>query len=619
MKNKQIIPLLTATASGIMLVGCKESKNIERPNFIIIQADDLGFSDLSYNGNKLAETPNLDSMAKQSVVFSQFHVNPVCAPTRASLLTGRFFLRTGVSHVHGGKDFINLSEKLLPAYLKEAGYATGMWGKWHSGTTKGYLPWERGFDEAYKAQLYKHRESMGQLNGRDTSFTQWADEVIVNFAINFIRRNKEQPFFAYLSHLTCHEPLDAYIQKYMDKGLSKNLSTIYAMNDFMDHQLGRLFQFLKDEGLEEKTIVMFMSDNGPAVLNRWLTDEDRAIRYVNNLKGHKGNIWENGVKSPLFVKWTGHIKAGTVQQVADITDILPTLLDLAGIQEPGNPYPVDGISLKEYLIHPGKEETDRYTFNYANPGWPPTDKPWTPEGVMDEYRPLTKEMKDTLEPLHQIISITGNNFKLMFNPAHYQNTSNVTNGKVLINMDEDPTENLNVYNENPDIASELESKLQTWFQEIAAEDNSYQMPLFFIDDDENTIPAKAPVEISDNLKNTYNYLSNWKIKGSFARYRVQVGNPGNYQVQLVGTGFGESPFKMSVFGQTDTVAMIFSADELASEGFIELTEQDTIITLELLESILKEEVKGGRLDEIILVGMGLGNTTSNKQRATSNK
>ena len=140
----------TGAVLATSLLMCRTKTN--PPNFLVILLDDLGWSDLGCHGNSIISTPNIDQLASESVRFHNFYVNPVCAPTRASLLTGRHFLRTGVAHVHGGKDFVHLEETLLPEYLKQQGYATGMWGKWHSGHAAGYFPWERGFDQAYMAR-----------------------------------------------------------------------------------------------------------------------------------------------------------------------------------------------------------------------------------------------------------------------------------------------------------------------------------------------------------------------------------------------------------------------------------------------------------------------------------
>ena len=214
---------------------------VQKPNFILIQMDDLGWSDLGIHGNTMVDTPNIDKLGHESVRFNQFYVNPCCAPSRASLLTGRHFLRTGVSHVHGGKDYLHLEEKTIGDAFKIGGYKTGMWGKWHSGHTDGYFPWERGFDTAYMAQLYKHHESNGQLNGKYVSHGAWADEVLIDRAIDFMKTHKGQPFFCYISSLTCHSPLDApevFVEKLKKKQLSDSLATLYAMIEFCNRLKG---------------------------------------------------------------------------------------------------------------------------------------------------------------------------------------------------------------------------------------------------------------------------------------------------------------------------------------------------------------------------------------------
>jgi len=182
-KRRKIISrrkFIKSTGAGIAalhltgILSCQK-RDHTKPNFIIIQLDDLGWSDIGIHGNKIVETPNIDRLALESVRFNQFYVNPVCAPTRAALLTGRDFLRTGVSHVHGGKDFLHLEEKTIADAFKAGGYVTGIWGKWHCGHTDGYFPWERGFDEAYLAKLYQHKNSHGSLNGQEEEHQDWDD------------------------------------------------------------------------------------------------------------------------------------------------------------------------------------------------------------------------------------------------------------------------------------------------------------------------------------------------------------------------------------------------------------------------------------------------------------
>ena len=528
---------LTA-ASLFVRQGCNNYVGL-KPNFILIQMDDLGWDDLHVHGNKIIETPNIDQLAGESVQFNQFYVNPVCAPSRASLLTGRDFLRTGVSHVNGGKDFLHLDETTLAEVLKQAGYVTGMWGKWHSGYTDGYFPWERGFDEAYMARLYRHRNSEGKLNGQPVKHNRWADEVIVDYAIEFIKKNKRRPFFAYLPSMTCHTPLDApneYVQKYIEKGLSKNLATLYGMIDFFDFHLNRLLAFLQEQNLADNTVVLFMSDNGPAISNNLLTDRDREIRYISRFKGHKGNIWENGVKSPLFVRWPGHYKPAVLNTLADITDIFPTLLDLAGIDLTKINIPLDGRSIVPALEGQGRNlQKGKLSFNYANPGWPPTDKPWTPEGVKDEYRPITPEGKKELRTDEQIISVRDDRYKLLLNPGKTKGSVALFSGYALFDILNDPREEHNLIREKPAVAERLKRELNKWFEGIKNEEHSFQMPLFKIGYNgrvRNTIWARGACRISGNLKNTVQYLGGWKEKGDFAEYKIDVVTPGKYRLIL---------------------------------------------------------------------------------------
>lgn len=509
------------------------------PNIVLIMADDLGYSDLGSHGNRLVETPRLDRLARESVQFHQFYVTPVCATTRAALLTGRHFLRTGVSHVHGGKDFLHLEEVTLAQTLKAAGYTTGMWGKWHSGKTPGYFPWERGFDEAFVARLYRYRDNTGLLNGEEHQTRDWVTEALTDFAVDFIKANRHRPFFAYLPYLTCHAPLEApepYVRKYLDKGLSENLSTLYGMVDHLDHHIGRLLDTLDVLGLSEETIVLFLSDNGPAIVNGVLTDEDRKIRYVNGLRGHKGNIWENGIRSPLFVRWKGRFSPATVHQLTDVTDIYPTLVELAGgIMEAGQP-PLDGRSLIPCLQGEGADTVDKEIFLYANPGWPPTDQPWTPEGVKDEYRPWKYAGGDNLSYEKQIMGIRDEHYKLLFNPGPTDGSIEPDNsGYVLLDMKADPGEQYNVIQENPAQAEKMKTSLAAWHRSVFKDTHAFEMPVFQIGGKKYMaypVLAYAPSIMSPGVQSAFNYIHCFDNEGDSAVYRIRVEETGTYQMEI---------------------------------------------------------------------------------------
>ena len=534
--------LAAGLVTVLMMVECSggyTSLAGTRPNIVLIMADDLGFSDLALHGNTLVETPNLDRFASESLQFSQFYVTPVCATSRASLLTGRHFLRTGVSHVHGGKDFLHLDEVTLADALKEAGYSTGMWGKWHSGKTPGYFPWERGFDEAYMARLYQHRDNEGSFNGVRTGTRGWVTDVITDYAIDFIKRNRDQSFFAYLPLLTCHAPLQApeqYRQKYLDKGLSENLSTLYGMVDHMDYQLGRLFEALDEMQLSEKTIVIFLSDNGPAVNNGILDDNDRQIRNVNGLRGYKGNIWENGIKSPLFIRWKGTLSPATADRLVDVTDLFPTLLELAGVENYSGKKALDGRSIVPLFTAdtaslPGKE-----IFLYANPGWPPTDQPWTPEGIKDEYRPWKYSGGDNLSYENQIMGIRGERYKLLLNPGPTDGTIEADeSGYVLLDLRADPLERSNLVKNDPVIFNNMKASLLRGYHDIYTSEHAFEMPVFQVGADSAVsyrVLAYAPWGTSSGVKNAFAYITHFTEAGDSASYRIAVDESGIYNMEI---------------------------------------------------------------------------------------
>ncbi len=568
----------------------KQNKNTNEkeknalPNILLIQADDLGYDDLPINGNQFVETPALEQLAEESVQFTHFYVNPVSAPTRASLLTGRHFLKTGVAHVHGGKDFLNLDETTIAEVFKQNGYTTAMWGKWHSGKAHGYYPWQRGFDQAYMAELYNHKDANGLFNGKHVEHNDWSDKVLADYAIDFITKNQDKPFFAYFSTLTCHAPLQApenLIKKYSDKGLSPNLSTLYAMIDYLDGQLKRVFDTLTALDLDEKTIVLFMSDNGPAVLNADLTDIDRQIRYVNGYKGHKGNIWENGVKSPLFIRWTNNYQPRTEDKLVDVTDILPTLADIAGIPIPENNKKLDGTSFKNLLAN-GEINREKYSYNYAGPGWPPTDKPWTPEGVKDEYRPIPPHKKQAFLPYdEQIISVRNNQYKLLFNPGKVKGDVDKVNGYAMFDIQNDPFETTNIIDESPEIFDTLQSNLQAWWQHILQMESSFKMPRFFIGDKGNELLAYAPYKISPKLKNAFHFIAGWNHKGAYAEYKIAVNKSGNYIISIdyEATEEPTAVFDISVGDKKNRLNLSQS-----NQTNIKLEKGEQILRVELIET-----------------------------------
>ncbi len=326
-----------------------------QPNVVILLADDAGWGDYSYNGNKQLATPHIDSIAQTGAHFNRFYVEPVCSPTRAELLTGRYHRRTGVYGVSTGQERMNLDEHTFAESFKAAGYVTGIFGKWHNGSQWPYHPLARGFDtfwgytsghwgEYFDAPL-EHNGVMERTHG-------YIVDVLTDKAVQFIERNKAKPFVCYVPFTTPHSPFSvppADWARFKDMPISQQATNAQAeipdatrcalaMVENQDRNVGRILEKLKSLGLEENTIVVYFSDNGP-----------NTARWNGGMKGVKASTDEGGVRSPLFVRWPSKIAAGTqVQNIASVIDLAPTLHALAGIKRVGEK-PLDGRDLTPLL------------------------------------------------------------------------------------------------------------------------------------------------------------------------------------------------------------------------------------------------------------------------------
>ena len=526
---------------------------------IIIQADDLGYDDLGVNGNPIVSTPNLDALAKESVTALRFTVNPVCAASRASLLTGRHFLRTGVAHVHGGKDFLHRDEVTLADAFREAGWNTATWGKWHCGDTDGYFPWDRGFDEAYMANLYQHRNANGSLNGEPVQTSQWSDELLVDFAMNFLREHRDERNFLYLTSMTPHTPLDcpdALKQPYLEMGLSENLATLYGMITMLDQQVGRLLDYLHAEGLAEDTLLLFISDNGPAVSNGILSDEDRAIRKTSARRGWKGDIWENGVRSPFLLRWPAVLKQRIIRAALDQVDLYPTLLELCGIPCPDGQPDLDGASIATALLT-GTEPAERAIYNYSHPGWITSSRPYTPVGLPGEYNPVSAGQKAAMQSVDQPVSITRGRYKLLFNPFPPEANPADESRFMLIDLFRDPGETSDVKSAHPELYTGLKTDLIAWHDGIKAAPHAYTSPVFTIGETTG-IAADSVTRLSGSMQNTVFSVQGWTEPGQFAVYAIEVAESGWYEITLEwidpppsGCTIEASSAANSIAGQTD--------------------------------------------------------------------
>ena len=322
----------------------------DKPNIIIILADDLGYGDLGFTGG-IPETPNIDSIADDGVFFSQAYTpSSVCSPTRAGLLTGIHPARMGIDVVdpYYRSDGLPLQYKILPEYLEESGYVSGIVGKWHLGRKPDRRSLFRGFDYCSFC-LHLDILSDSTKGGVSTELALWGvhkTDEITNNAINFVQINSNKPFFLYLSYTAPHEPLMAsedLIQKYRGAAKDENQATYWAMIDVLDQSVGMILKTLEEEGIEDNTIVIFLSDNG-GLVNRG--EKDWASN--GNLRGGKHDHYDGGIRTPLIIKWPRLLPVSmNYPHTTSALDIVPTVLNTtrdAFVED------LDGTNLLPYLL-----------------------------------------------------------------------------------------------------------------------------------------------------------------------------------------------------------------------------------------------------------------------------
>ncbi|MCD6051475.1 MAG: atsA 6 [Verrucomicrobia bacterium] len=359
--------------SCLLWIGIQLSNTVEaaavKPNVVVFLADDAGWGDYSQNGNKMVRTPNIDSIAKEGVTLDRFYVCPVCAPTRAEYLTGRYHPRGGVKGVSTGQERLDLTEKTVADAFKAAGYATGAFGKWHNGSQWPYHPMARGFDEYYghtSGHWGEYFDPPLESNGKMVREKGYIVDICTDKALNFIDRNKNKPFLCYVPFTTPHSPWAApakdwerlknqpITQTATDPTKEKADETrcALAMIENQDMNVGRVLGKLKELGLSENTIVLYFSDNGP-----------NSFRWTGGMKGKKANTDEGGVRSTFFMSWPAKLPKGhTVKEITGAIDLLPTLTSLAGISRVGD-LPLDGRDLSPLLMKKSVAWSDRMIFS----------------------------------------------------------------------------------------------------------------------------------------------------------------------------------------------------------------------------------------------------------------
>ncbi|HKK75850.1 MAG TPA: arylsulfatase [Saprospiraceae bacterium] len=354
-----------------LLIACSSQEKVadRPPNIVIILADDQGWGDLSMNGNPVVETPNIDRLAQAGLTFDRFYVHPVCSPTRAALLTGRYAVRGGVYSTSAGGERLDLDETTFAELLRDAGYRTGAFGKWHNGMQAPYHPNARGFEDFYgycSGHWGSYFDATLEHNGQIIESEGYLTDVLTERAMGFIQTHREEPFLVYLPLNTPHSPmqvpdlwwakfanLEIPAHRYQEREEPHHTRAALAMAENIDWNVGRITAKLAELDLAENTLLLYFSDNGP---NGW--------RWNGGMEGRKGSTDEGGVRSPLILNWPEKVKKSrTISVITWVGDLFPTLLEFAGVAHQGEK-PLDGTSLKPLIMNEEVDWPDRLIFNH---------------------------------------------------------------------------------------------------------------------------------------------------------------------------------------------------------------------------------------------------------------
>ncbi len=470
----------------------------QQPNVLIIIADDQGWGDLGFTGNKTAHTPNLDKLAKSGTILDRFYVSPVCSPTRAEILTGRYHVRTGVSGTSTGRVRLDLDETTIAEAFKHNGYQTALFGKWHNGGQAPYHPNCRGIDEFYgfcSGHWGNYFNPILEHNGEVLKGKGFMTDDLTDHAIEYLNKEQDRPFFMIMALNTPHSPMqvpDAFWNRYNNKPIQQKGSVpekediqhtraALALNENIDENIGRVIATLEKNNQLNNTIIIYFSDNGP-----------NGNRYNGGMKGIKGSTDEGGVRVPFIISWKNNIKNGrTLPQIAANIDLFPTLIELAGLHWK-NPKPFDGISLKNILMDKNPSMPDRFIPSF-----------WANE-----------------------TSVRSQKFRL-------------SNKDELYDMVNDPNQTKNVATEFPTEYRELKSWKDKWLQDVRTELPAQDLRPLMVGNKKmplTNLPAAEGEPKGNIIRSSKHpndsYFLGWKSSADKITWNVEVEDDGVFEVSV---------------------------------------------------------------------------------------
>jgi arylsulfatase A-like enzyme len=519
---KRYLSLISVLACTFALTSLAAPK---RPHVILIMTDDQGGWDYGFMGNKIVQTPNLDAMAARGVRMARFYVSPVCTPTRANLMTGRYNYRTRAIDTYLGRAMMDTSEVTIAEALSPAGYATGIFGKWHLGDSYPLRPQDQGFQEV----LVHRGGGIGQPsdppggegkytdpilfhNGEQKEFKGYCTDIYFDRAISFVEKNHrlEKPVFIYLATNPPHGPFDDVpndlLKKYQGMDLASTLASgipakqkekhlettarVYAMEENIDQNIGKLFKRLKEIGAYDDTLVLFLNDNGP-----------NGPRFVGPHRGNKGQINEGGIRSPLLAHWPAGLREPrTSDRLSAHYDVFPTILEATGTATPSD-LKLDGVSLLSDMRGKSAKKTDRGIFLQWHRGDQPV--PYRNGAIItDRYKLLW------------------GNYGGEFAPAKH--------GPELYDLIEDPAESRNLATLKPDLLRSLKQRYDRWFSDVSAtRPNNFDPPRIHIGNQAETTTVLTRQDWR------YRGAGNGWATDAEGSWEVSVERGGKYEIRIL--------------------------------------------------------------------------------------
>ncbi|MFI4911055.1 MAG: arylsulfatase [Sedimentisphaeraceae bacterium JB056] len=508
MQRRNFIKLMAGTAflgagGCSMNLGREDGAVRNRPNVILFLTDDQGYSDVGFNGNKIVKTPNIDKFASQGTVFDRCYVCPVCSPTRASLMTGRYHFRTGVLDTQGGVSMLKPGEVTIAEALKSAGYKTGMFGKWHLGDNCPTRPIDQGFDHSLThvggmigapynpLDANSYFEPVLLEDGIEKKFSGYCCDIFADAAIDFIDANKNDPFFIYLAPNTPHHPLtvpEKYAEPYKKAGLSEETSRFYGMITNIDDNFKKLTDKLKSLNILDNTVIIFLGDNGTSSLHK------QDDLWECGLRGRKTYVYENGIRVPMFICMSNNMKAGLrVNDICDGIDIMPTILDLCDVQKPAK-VNFDGITLAPFIRDDKAKLPDRNVYIQWHRGAKP-----------DKYRNFA-----VITDKYKLVQ-SGGRAGLDFDASEIKYE--------LYDIKEDPFEKNDISDEHPHIVARLKSDYDRWYESVVAASNFTPTRIFIGSECENPV-----------MLTRQDWQGGGLFDGDYGFYDLDIKTSGDYRI-----------------------------------------------------------------------------------------